>query len=295
MICFSEIDESKFYNKDIEDYKDHDQINKYFEFNIVESNEFKASESLTFIREKSLPCDKCKFSLKLSLLHYVTKKANDLSIDTYCTEIVPTHDCEIVVSGFLGLGLDIFALIKSLYLRWWVKGFSIDCVMPFIQSDFLKIFLDILKYSTTYKKNLSNHPVKNLKDNPFCRILLRNIQNKTKKIDLSIIISEFEENLTQREISLLNSLLEDSIWIANNPNKIESESERNFKYQDNFHAKFTAGFDSENTELLITSYNFTDYQNLQFDTYYLKEIETESYENQINMLMKYYRLRISKY
>lgn len=294
-ICLGTLDDSKCLSQNIEDYSSINEINNYFKFRITEYEAFINSDYISFIRESEIQCDKCNYPVKFNLLHFVSKIFGSQAIEDYFTNIISTDDCEIKLQGFLGLGLDIRTMINNLYLRWFTKGYSIDCIIPFVQAEYLNIFVNILKYSQCYEPKLSELKLK-LKRNPFNKIIFRNIQNKSPLTDFKNIATDYMDNHLKSFYPQFNiNELFDSIWIAENPNKIRFESEKNFKYQDNFHAKFTAGYNHSEAELLLTSYNFSDYQNLQFDTYYLDNLETSSYKNQLQMFTEYHRLKITKF
>lgn len=292
--CNREIYAEDVFPKQIESFDSIEEINNYFRFPITEYDLYINSEFLTFLRKEEFNCPQCSFPLDGIFLHYIEKDPADTSIRYYESLLVDSFSLDPTMNGFLGLGVDIYLMISKLFIRWWAKGYKIDCIIPFIQRDFFDIFMGTLKYSIPYAPKLSNIKL-NPRTNPFERLIFRKIQNKKPYRDIKSIISSFSNEKVSSEIQEeAIAMISKSIYVAANPNLVAYESEKHLKYQDNFHAKFICGYNENKSELLLTSYNFSEYQDMQFDTVILDEIDAKEYSNQITMFLDYHRLKIEK-
>ena len=266
----------------------------------IEPDKFYAIEGVSFIRRFEVPCSKCDFPIDADLIFFIQGSGDNWEI---YSEICGSDYLEFIFSSFLSLGIDICSILPRLFLRWWRRGYKIDIVVPFINSEYFSIFHDVGVYFATYDKNLSDDHLP-LPLNPFRYIVFRKYQSrfKGKTITLNDRVNEYYNNIFKEkgeDYFYLNpdglSVACDSIYQVVNEVKDAVEGDLAQKYSGNFHSKFIAGVGEDNVELYLMSYNFWEIEDLQFETQYLTNFNSEQYNREIEIFMKYHRLQLEKY
>ena len=89
-----------------------------FDKNIEEEN-FYAIDGISFIRKFDKQCSNCGFPIDADLIFFVQGAGDKWEIQS---DICASDTLEFEFSSFLSLGLDIYAILPSLFLRWWRNG-----------------------------------------------------------------------------------------------------------------------------------------------------------------------------
>lgn len=266
----------------------------------IDKEKFYAYEGISFIRKFHSSCTNCDFPIDADLIFFVQGMGDNFEITK---EICASNHLEFLFPSFLSLGVDIYEILPQLFLRWWRKGYKIDIVVPFINTEYFSLFHNVGKFFITYDKSLSDDDI-SLDKNPFRYIIFRKVQNRYNGNETTIWdkLKEFYQGIFKKHGDDYFSMNPDGVGVAkdsiyqvvNKVKDVPGDKCLAHKYSGNFHAKFIAGVGEEKAELYLMSYNFGEIEDLQFETHFLVNLDSKKYNNEIQMFINYHRLQFEK-
>lgn len=294
--CKNNIEVYDFYDIESQELQNEDVI----KLNNIKINKYEAYDGISFIQKFEKECIHCKFPIEAEIVFFVQYQLTD-STWNYSAEICFSRSLEYRFESFLSLGTDIYTILPQLILRWWRKNYHIDFVMPFINVEYLDLFIETAKYFSCYRSRFSYKKI-DLESNPFRYIVFREIQNryKGKKTTINDIINTYyDDKISENgeDFFILNqdylSKIKKSIYLVNNVVDTNDTSSLVQKYSNHFHAKFMCGSNDNNAELYLMSYNLGDVEALQFETQCFIEVDSNKYNDDISIFMNYHRLKLN--
>lgn len=231
-------------------------------------------------------CDHCGNEIKYRAVFELNNPNDDFrkySIQTY--EIYASSDLDHYQNGFIFRGTDIYSALSSLLVKWWMTEKDIYIANPFITTEGWKMFTSVGKYIANYNYRLFK--IKPIRD-PFKKIIIQKKQGdygNTPETYLKKAMNDITNELSEVDRYMKNpslALFANCLYLTSPKNQVNKDDASHIKNSGKFHIKLYAGLSRSESDMVITSYNLTEYEYLQMesfsyirglkDAYVLKEI-----------------------